>query len=205
MPARPDTAARFALRLAFRFACFYAPLFFLFGNPVYFKALAALFSFELRLVEPDVRSVAFVYTDNGPQMYHLGYRVEVAREFPTPDGFQKGTVTLEGSIRGVIMFLNPVCLFALILAWPRVAFKRRAQALCLGMGLLLVVFSVYVVLFILSKGFFEGSLARTVSGASLSMLEAGGVKVLILLADAAAFLFCVRAHFGTLVGQCRAP
>lgn len=185
-------SSRLTLRLVLGFLCAYAPLFFLLSHPTYFQLLSKLFTVEARWIEPRLRELSFEYADKGADKYQLRYRIAVEREASTPEastpeGPVVGLRVAQGAIRGVIMFLNPTCAFALILAWPGATWRRKIAGLAVGAVLLLVAFSVYVQMYILSETFVDGSAQKNACSSALAFLEAGGATALLLLADAAAF------------------
>jgi len=188
--ALPELPARFALRLALGFIGYYTAFFLLLGTSTYFTTLAALFSAELCLVVPYLRDIRFSYVDTGPHEFDLHYHVEFLRTKQSPEGPVAGVLVKEGNIRGVIMFLNPACLFSLILSWPGIPWKRRFTGISVGTVLLLAVFSLFVGLNVVNGAIAEDEAAGIALHALFSLLDSGGVTILILLADAAAFLVC---------------
>lgn len=122
---------RFLLRLVLAFL-FWSLLSYIFGSS-YIRLFLPLFSYEIKTIHPEYSIKEFSLNDRKQIMY----QVEVFRKGVDDKGRTLGGSEARAGILGRTMYISPIILFSLLLAWPGLSIKERLKAFLISIPLLI--------------------------------------------------------------------
>lgn len=122
---------RFLLRLILAFL-FWSLVSYIFG-PSYIRLFLPLFSYEIKTIHPEYSIKEFSLNDRKQIMY----QVQVFREGVDDKGRTLGGSEARAGILGRTMYISPIILFSLLLAWPGLSIKERLKAFLISIPLLI--------------------------------------------------------------------
>ena len=122
---------RFLLPLILAFL-FWSLLSYIFGSS-YIRLFLPLFSWEIKTVHPEYNIKAFYLDDRNQIMY----QVEVSRVGVDVKGRNVGGSEARAGLLGRTMYISPIIVFSLLLAWPGLSIKERLKAFLIALPLVI--------------------------------------------------------------------
>jgi len=122
---------RFLLRLVLAFL-FWSLVSYLLG-PSYIRLFMPVFSWEIKAVHPEYNIKEFYLSD---QM-QIMYQVQVYRVGVDVKGRRVGGTEARAGILGRAMYIPPIIVFSLLVAWPGLSVRERLRAFIVAVFLLI--------------------------------------------------------------------
>jgi len=105
-----------------------------FAGPYYIRLFLPLFPFEIERLHPEYDISRFYLNDKNQVMY----QVTIHKESVDKKGDIWAQRELTGGIVGRTMYISPIFIFSLLLAWPGLSIKERLKAFLVALPLLIV-------------------------------------------------------------------